>query len=284
MKLSIYRKANWLPKTKQEKAEQGRLCSAPNVPDVVFVTNEEELISFITTYAWSPSVFSGTRKDENFVSADFMGVDVDSGLSIMEAESIVQKLGLACLCLPSPSYTPEEEKFRLVFPLAKTIFTHEDFDATWEWLRFQIPQLDESCSDQARFFCRSTVEAGFYQDGNLLVPVSANPIVEDFRFKSHEEQIMVTEDIQELVTQIYGKPRDKIPASVEFFLKNAATGLPGLWTNSLNSCCYSLALSGVDDKIIWELMEKLAPQPLDKTDEYQIKRALRDGKNKRGKS
>lgn len=280
MKLSIFPRANWLPQSKEEKNEQGRLCSSPNKPTVVNVANEEELINYVTSYAWSPSVFSDTRKDENFVSADFMAVDVDSGMTIAEAETRVQKLGLACLCLPSPSYTPENQKFRLVFPLAKTIFTCEDFDATWDWLQSQFPELDEQCSDQARYYCPSKMDDGFFQDGKMLVPIKGKAEVVEERMLSHEEQIVVTEDIAELVRQIYGKPRDKVPASVEFFLKNAGTGLPGLWVNSLNSFAFSLALSGVDDTIIWEVAEKISPEPLDKTDRYQITRAIRDGKKK----
>lgn len=281
MKLSIFPRANWLPQSKEEKNEQGRLCSAPNIPTMVEIANEEELINYVTSYAWSPSVFSGTRKDENFVSADFMALDVDSGLSIAEAEARVQKLGLSCLCLPSPSYTPETPKFRLIFPLAKTIFISEDFDATWDWLQKQFPELDEQCSDEARFYCAAKMDDGFFQDGKFLVPVKGRVELNDERLHSHEEQIVVTEDIAELVRQIYGKPRERVPASVEFFLKNAATGLPGLWVSSLNSFAFSLALSGVDDSIIWEVAEKLAPEKLDKTDSYQITRAIRDGKKKR---
>lgn len=281
MKLSIFPRANWLPQSKEEKAEQGRLCSAPNEPEVVSVTNEEELINYVTSYAWSPSVFSGTRKDENFTSADFMALDVDSGLSIAEAEARVQKLGLSCLCLPSPSYSPETPKFRLIFPLAKTIFSSEDFDATWDWLQKQFPELDENCSDEARWYCMAKMDDGFFQDGKFLVPVKGRVELDDERLHSHEEQITVTEDIAELVAQIYGRPRDRVPASVEFFLKNAATGLPGLWISSLNSFAFSLALSGVDDNIIWEVAEKISPQPLDSRDTYQIKRSIRDGKRKR---
>ena len=280
MKISIFPLANYLPKSKDDKIAQGKAASYPNLPSIVEIATDDDLIKAVTSYAWSPSVFSSYRKDEFFVSADFMALDIDSGLSIAEAEARVQKLALACLCLPSPSHSLTEPRFRLVFPLAKTI-THElDFDATWQWLQEQFPELDSSCSDTARYYCCSKLDDGFFQDGQLLVPIKAKPEPEIQRNYS-EAHIDVSAGLAELVAQIYGKPRDKIPESVAFFLENAHTSLPGLWVNSLNSFVFSLALSGVDDSIIEEVLEQICPEPLDRKDRYQINRAMRDGKKKR---
>jgi len=135
MKLSIYPRVNFLPKNKDEKALQSRLASNPNLPQEMLVNTEEDLIKAVTSYGWSPSIFSGVRHNDNFVSTDFMSLDIDSGLLIEDAEKRVQKLGLACLCLPSPSHTSEAHRFRLIIPLAKTILNYEDFDATWDWLQ-----------------------------------------------------------------------------------------------------------------------------------------------------
>jgi hypothetical protein len=92
---------------------------------------------------------------------------------------------------------------------------------------------------------------------------------------------MVPEELSEIVKLLYGKERETIPESVEFFLTNAHTGLPGLWINALNSCVFSLALSGVDDMLIEEVIDKISPEKLDKRDTYQINRAIRDGKKAR---
>jgi hypothetical protein len=280
MKLSIYPSTNFPVKNKQDKIRQGILASSPNLPKIVTADTEEELIEFVTTCAWSPSIFSGTRLDANFISTDFMTLDIDSGLTIPEVEKRVQKLGLACLCLPSPSFTPENHKFRLVFPLAKTIFSPEDFEATWDYLYKLFPEIDAQCSDTARYFCASNMTDGFWQDGDFLVPIKGTP-EEPVKYNMSETQVLVPEEHSELVKFIYGKARDKIPEPVEFFISNAHTGLPGLWINSLNSFCFSLALSGVDDIIIEEVVEKLAPEALDAKDQYQIKRAIRDGKRER---
>lgn len=276
MKLSIYPSANFLPKNKQDKIQQAFLASTPNLPKIVEVNNEEELISYIGTYAWSPSIFSGSRLDKNFVSTDFMTLDVDEDLTISQAESRIQELGLACLCLPSPSHTQEHHKFRLVFPLAKTILNSDDFDATWMWLSEKFPELDRQCSDTARYYCPSKIDDGFWQDGEFLVPKKGKK-EEELSYSSHETQVLVPEELGEIVKLLYGKNRDTIPEAVEFFLTNAASGLPGLWINSLNACVFSLALSGVDATIIEEVINKISPNELDKKDLYQIKRSVKDG-------
>jgi hypothetical protein len=282
MKLSIFSKVNYLPKNKDDKIIQSKLASNPNLPQVIEIATDEDLINAVTSYGWSPSIFSGVRHNDNFVSSDFMSLDIDSGLTMEDAEKRIQKLGLACLCLPSPSFTPEFHKFRLIFPLAKTILNKDDFDATWDWMQEQFPELDIQCSDVSRWYAPSKMEAGFWQDGEFLVPKKA-PQAQASSLNYAEAQVMVPEELSEIVKLLYDKERETIPESVEFFLTNAHTGLPGLWINALNSCIFSLALSGVDDMIIEEVIEKISPEILDKRDIYQINRAIRDGKRAREK-
>lgn len=279
MKLSIYPQIKFLPKSKEDKIKQSMLASKPNFPEIVVIDNEDELIDIISSYGWSPCVFSGYRHNDNFISSDFMSLDIDSGLTIEEAEERVKKLKIACLCLPSPSHTSKNHKFRLVFPLAKTIFNSDDFEATWKWLQDQFPELDKQCSDLARWYAPSKMDDGFWQDGDFLIPKKVEKS-KDVRYNVTETYVEVPENLSELVEFIYGKKRESIPESVEFFLANASSGLPGLWINSLNSFCFSLALSGVSDEIIWDVVEKVAPEPLDNKDEYQIIRSIKDGRKK----
>jgi hypothetical protein len=280
MKLSIYSKVNFLPKNKDEKILQSKLASNPNLPDILDICNDEDLIKAVTSFGWSPSIFSGVRHNDNFISTDFMSLDIDSGLRIEDAEKRVQSLGLACLCLPSPSHTEGAHRFRLIFPLAKTILNCADFDSTWDWLQKQFPELDAQCSDYARWYAPSKMEAGFWQDGEFLVPKKA-PTKEKEIYNIKETQVLVPEELGDIVKLLYGKERDTIPEAVEFFLTNAHTGLPGLWINSLNSCVFSLALSGVDDSIIEEVISKISPELLDSKDLYQIKRSIKDGRKAR---
>jgi hypothetical protein len=280
MKISVYKKADYSAKSKEDKNILSKLSSFPNLPETITVSDIDSLITAITSYAWSPSVFEGKRHNDNFISADFMAVDFDNGLRIEEAEKIVQRLGLAALCLPSSSHTPEHHKFRLVFPMAKTISSKKIYDDTWDYLLGLFPMIDPSCSDYARYYIRSSMDDGFYQDGDFLLPVE-NEVEKEREYNMSDVQVEVTEDIAKTVEELYGKNRRTISESVAFFLKEAHTGLPGLWINSLNAAVFSLSLSGLDESVIMELVEQLAPNPLDKKDLYQIKRSCRDGRHKR---
>jgi hypothetical protein len=280
MRISVYKKADYSAKSKEDKNILSKLSSFPNLPETITVSDIDSLITAITSYAWSPSVFEGKRHNDNFISADFMAVDFDNGLRIEEAEKIVQRLGLAALCLPSSSHTPEHHKFRLVFPMAKTISSKKIYDDTWDYLLGLFPMIDPSCSDYARYYIRSSMDDGFYQDGDFLLPVE-NEVEKEIEYNMSDVQIEVTEDIEKLVEELYGKNRRTVPEQISFFLKEAHTGLHGLWNSSLNSFCFSLALSGVDDSLIYDIVERIAPDPLDGKDKYQITRSCRDGKKRR---
>jgi hypothetical protein len=281
MKLSVFPEALAHPKDKATKNKESKMVSYPYLPEVRDIVGEEDLIITISNFAWSPFVFSGKRHADNFVSCDFLTFDIDENMRIDEAETFFKSRNLCALCLPSPSHTDENHRFRLVIPLAKTIYNRETYSATWLELAEQLKVVDEQCKDLARFYFGSTVDAGFYQDGDLLLPKDPAPVIPQSPKEFKEIQILVSDDIKDMVRQIYGRERDTVPESVEFFIKNASTGLDGLWTNSLNSFAFSLSLSGVDDNIIEQVAEQLAPEPLDKRDLYQIERACRDGRTQR---
>lgn len=279
MKISIFESVNPLPKSKEEKHEQSKRATQCRV---VVANDDNDLVSLVTAHAWSPFVFANNKRlASNFLSCDLLVYDIDDSLTIDEAEVIVAREKLCCLCLPSTSHTPENQRFRIILPLARTITNAEVYAETWRKGADLFGVVDEQTKDMGRFYfgCRS--DDGFWLEGSFFIPCIP---VETARPSDYSSGVMVTvtEDLEALTTQIYGEKRDKISESVEFFLKNAKTRLPGKWINSINSAAFSLSLSGVDEEIIMQVFEQLAPEgKLDKRDIYQIKRAVRDGVNAR---
>lgn len=205
--------------------------------------------------------------------------DIDEGLTLEQAEEILSQSKLCALVLPSTSHTPEHHRFRVILPLARTITNADMYNQTWEkGAEIFGGVIDTQTRDLGRFYfgCRS--DDGFWLEGDFFNPVTPKLEQSQSYTPSQTTMISVTDDLSQLVEQIYGEKREKIPEAVDFFLKNAHTGLQGKWTNSLNSFVFSLTLSGVDDSIIYQVCEELAPQKLDRKDEYQIKRSIRDGK------
>lgn len=282
MRLSIFPEVSPLPKSKDEKHQQSKKASQCLVR---VVENDEDLLSIITTYAWSPFIFDHNKRlADNFLSTDLLVYDIDEGLTIDQCSAIVEREKLCCLCLPSPSHSDSAPRFRVVLPLARTITSPEVYAETWLRGAELFGVVDEQCKDLARFFFSCTKSDGFWLEGELFQPVL--PVEKPVDYTTGEfsqSLISVTDDINELVTQIYGEKRERIPEAVDFFIKNAHTGLSGSWVNRLNSFVFSLTLSGVDGTIVHEVCEKLAPDKLDSKDLYQIKRAIKDGERERGR-
>lgn len=277
MKISIFPEAKPHPSSKAEKVKESFKVSKPYLPTVVEIVDENVLIEHVTNYAWSPFVFDGVRHAENFISCDFLVYDIDEGLTIDKADEILQATGYCYLVLPSPSHTPEAHRFRVIMPLAFSILDFNTYDATWLAGAKILGIVDEQCKDKARYYFASTLKDGFWQEGEFFAPIKKHIPVKVTFVPSQTDMVVVTEDLGQLITQLYGEKREKVPEAVDYFIRNAHTSLPGHWTNSLNAFCFSLSLSNVAEDVIMEAVEKLAPDQLDNRDLYQIKKAIKDG-------
>lgn len=283
MFISVYTKVKAHPKSKEEKTYNAKLTGSDIIPDIATIKDHDDLIKIVTNYAYSPSLFFGGRLKANFKSADFIAIDIDEGMSIDEAFNICNDNNITSLCLPSPSYSLEQERFRIIFPLAKTIFRQDVFDATWEYLKKLFPKLDKNCCDSSRFFfaCSMQHDVGFFIEGDLLVP----SIILKKEIKSIVNKIPakteVGDNIRSIVKYLYGEDKELINEDVSFFLENAHTGLSGSWWCSLNLFVFTLSLQNVDYDVICKVVEELAPEVLDDRDIKCIDIAYKDGQEKR---
>ena len=283
MKLSIFPKAKALPKSKEEKNKESKFTSKPHYPELVTVNDENDLIEVLCNNSWSPSIFNGYRNQDNFVSTDFMVLDIDDGMTIDEAYEIAESLDVSCLCLPSTSHTEDNHRFRLVFPLARTIFDKSTFEATMQKLAEVFP-ADPSCiGDTARFYFGAKPEDGFFTEGELLTPKKGHitPKRGIRRGLGTTKRVKVGETIEELTEALYGSEKEEVPEQVAYWLENAPTGLEGEWHNVCNSAIFTLGLQGIEFEVVEEVFRQIAPEELDDHDEYLLDRAWNDGYNSR---
>jgi hypothetical protein len=284
MKLSIFPECLPLPKNKAEKSKASRFASRPYLPEVVEIENDDQLLDAVCNFAWSPFVFKKARLQEDFLSTDFLVLDIDEGLTILEAENRVEEAGVTCLCVPSTSHTPKAHRFRLIFPLSKTITNLDEFQASMKNLVESFPESDPQCvTDSARYYFAHTQDDGFWLEGNLLEPTTpkVEPKYRDYDRPDTSDSIKVDLSIAEIVKELYGKEREYIPEAVDLFIKEAHTGFPGSWNINLNRCAFVLGLQNIELEAIEDLISYLAPQPLDKNDMYTIKRAWNQGNESR---
>lgn len=91
------------------------------------------------------------RKDENFICADVVAVDIDSGMRLSEALSnqFVKQYG--GFVYTTPSHTDEHHRFRIVFQTARTIADADEMTAVYQGLIRKFGG-DKSCQDACRAF------------------------------------------------------------------------------------------------------------------------------------
>lgn len=295
MKISIFPNIIALPRNKEEKNKESRKTGIIRdkktgeiikefPPEIVDVVTSDDLFRILTTYAWSPSIFNGCRHEDNFKSSDFAVLDFDKGVTMEEIENRIIEANFTAFGLPSTSHTPEAHRFRVIFPLSRTVTNLETYRATLLDLMEAFPECDAACKDGARFFFGCKDEDGFMVEGDLLEPVTPPIASKNAPKRSFDpnRRVMVESDIKEIITELYGEERDSIPEVVSHFIKNAHTGLSGEWVTSLNAFVFTLSLQGIDLETIFDLVEFLAPRgELTKRDEDTIERAYKDGEKAR---
>lgn len=276
MEISIFPKCKALPENKEEKIENARYAYYPTVVDI---SNFDDLVNVITNNAWSPSIFSGKRIKENFVKTDFMVLDIDNGLTMEKAMDIVQlEMDVACLCMPSTSHTPEHHKFRLIFPLLMTVMDQKSYTSTWNYITKFFPESDEVCKDSSRFYFGCRNEPKYVHTSSSML----KPIIVRNKSKLLSKKKIKIDDFYtgtEFIKKLYNEDREYIPECVDFFIKNAYTGLEGKWWRSLNDFVFVLSLQEVPYETIYSMVEELAPEELDSKDENTIELAYHDGQN-----
>ena len=294
MRLSIFPHVKALPENREEKQREAKKTGVIKdkktkeiikeyIPEIVEIETDEDLLRCVTSYCWCPSVFTKTRDEEYFKSADFVALDFDGGITIEEVESRVSEAGYAALCVPSTSHTPEFHKFRLIFPLSRSITKLEVFRATILDLMEAFPEADPSCKDGTRFFFGSRADDGFWLEGDLLDPVipPEKPKKGSRRDFDSSIRVKVPLDKKDVITELYGEERESIPEVVDYFIDNAHTGIEGNWTNTLNSLVFTLSLQGIDFDTVYDFVEYYAPDPLDSRDIKTIEKAYSDGEEAR---
>lgn len=285
MHLSVFKKIH-LPKNKEEKGLLAKYASNPFLPEVVECNDIKQLINTTTTYGYSPSIFKNYRKKSGFLYTDFIILDLDDGLTIPDALIRIQNLNITCVCLTTASHTEYNHRFRLMFPLVKRISNNNDYVCTIEYMHNLFPECDQQCKDESRFYYPSNLtDDGFVYEGELLVPIISlddqNSTSETLKSK---RLVLVSPDIEKTVESIYGANRTTIPQNVDFFIRNAHTGLPGCWNNTINSVCFTLGLNGFTYDDVYGIIQKLAPEELDDRDIFTIERAYNQGFESREES
>lgn len=115
-----------------------------------------ELGDIITRTNWSCGTFKDNHRNiENFISSNFMALDIDEGCSIEEAARRLKPY--SHIIAPSKSHKREKngviaDRFRIVVVLDEEVNNKDDYYQTYAELMKLFPEADKACKDPSRFF------------------------------------------------------------------------------------------------------------------------------------
>ena len=152
-----------------------KISSAPLGNNKDFAPQEinslEDFVKIATTRHYSTGIFDNNhRTTKNFLQAQSIGIDVDDGMTIDEAQ--VRFGDYKHLIMPSKSHRKEKngvvcDRFRVILFLEDTITSPQDFKATWYALQKLCPEMDKQCKDPSRFYYPSTEVVSRRDEGKL---------------------------------------------------------------------------------------------------------------------
>lgn len=102
---------------------------------------------------FSPAVYDGRRRKENYIGQQLIGLDFDNGVTFAEIKDRAEHYRLPILfAYKTFSYTEEHEKFRIVFALSDIIYDTFTSEVVTAMLMKIFGECDEACKDSSRMF------------------------------------------------------------------------------------------------------------------------------------
>ena len=102
---------------------------------------------------FSPAVYNGKRRKENYIGQQLIGLDFDNGVTFVEIKDLAEHYRLPILfAYKTFSCTEEHEKFRVVFALTNVITDSFTSEAVTAMFMKIFGECDKACKDSSRMF------------------------------------------------------------------------------------------------------------------------------------
>ena len=130
---------------------------------------------------FTPAVFEGTRKSDNFTEQQLFAIDIDNNVTFNEIQARAEKYRLPILfAYKSFSWTQEHEKFRVVFAMDKAVTDSFTAQVITRMFMCIFPESDSHCSDLARMYFGSNKGLLYFSENaseisynNLVIAVNS---------------------------------------------------------------------------------------------------------------
>jgi AAA domain len=217
---------------------------------VVEVNSSEEIVNQTTKHKWSQGVFKdGHRNLENFVSADFIGLDIDNTgpeeITIKQAKELFEDY--MHIIMPTKSHQkakyeggPIADRYRIILPFERTVTDPEEYYGTFHALYEKFPFLDKQCQDPCRYWEPSTSVANSHWYGKKITPTKLN------------RQRIAQAPVIGMKGQLAYK-------TVSFLLAGAP---PSMWNQQLHHAALDLRTNGYTESEAVEMLKVAAREDL----------------------
>jgi hypothetical protein len=125
----------------------------------VKIVKYDDLENTFRTCNYSPIQWKGNyRNEDNFISATGFVIDIDSGVTIQEAETVLTQHNLNYALVTSKSHSEALHKFHVLLPFNRKVYTIENYKTAANRIKEELfPALDTNTMDAARFMYGSKI-------------------------------------------------------------------------------------------------------------------------------
>lgn len=144
----------------------------------VLVTSMEQLAEITREFSWTPAIVTkdgGRRRIKDISHTDFIGLDIDGGMTLDEALEVFKDY--CHVITTSKSHqkpkgdTAPCDRFRVILKLSSPITSDASYKETFEHIRSTLaPSIDKACKDISRFFYRGLDIISVNEGGELIEP------------------------------------------------------------------------------------------------------------------
>ena len=188
-------------KKKPEGKEKGRISCNLSPATLTYDFLAKRLANDGCTFC--PAVYDGSRKNENFVEQQLFVVDIDHDATYTQMKERADSCELQVLfSYKTFSWTPESDKFRIVFALDQKIYDPNTAKIITALFMRIFNECDKSCKDLARMFFGSN--HGLYDMAPEANEISLTQLILSFNSYMHRQygHAHYTREIDKFYTSI----------------------------------------------------------------------------------
>jgi hypothetical protein len=174
------------------------------------------------------------RNEDNFISASGFIVDIDNGMTIQDAESLLNKHNLNYALITSKSHSDVLHKFHVLLPFSRKVYTIENYKAVANRIKDELfPALDPNTMDAARFMYGSNITS-IYSDSFSGKSFNVDTAVQVSDAWNDDFEVTLADSSVEVGVNVKIQPGKTVPVHCPFHDDGSPSAFLGYSETSFN--------------------------------------------------